>query len=305
MAIVTFSAMTTATVSGREVTAQRLLRASLEHSYEPATAIDWDAPPVPGAYYQPPERCSLYGTPLWEQLTEEQRIELSKHEVASIASVGVWFELILMQMLVRHAYNRDPRTAHVQYALTEIADECRHSVMFGRMIEKMGCPAYGPGRLATALGRFFKTTSMGPLIFAAALYVEEILDARQREAIRDESLQPLSREVSRIHVVEEARHIRYAREEVAARFAKLPKSEQRREQFALAMVALVATRNLIHPQCYAAVGLDPDEARRVARSNPYWQETQKWAARRAVAFFTEHNMIGGPGRLIWKRLGLL
>jgi hypothetical protein len=294
--------MTTAT---REATAQRLLHASLEHSYEPATAIDWAAPLSPDAYYQPPERSSLFGTPLWERLSEEQRIELTKHEVASIASVGVWFELILMQMLVRHTYGRDPKTAHVQYALTEIADECRHSVMFGRMIEKMDCPAYGPGRRATALGRLFKTASMGPLIFAAALYVEEILDARQREAMRDESLQPLTREVSRIHVVEEARHIRYAREEVAARFSRLPRAEQARERFALAMVALVATRNLIHPQVYAAVGLDPREARRVARRNPHWQETQRWAARRAVTFFRENGMIGGVSTLIWKRLGLL
>jgi hypothetical protein len=225
--------------------------------------------------------------------------------VASIASVGVWFELILMQMLVRHAYDRDPRTAHVQYALTEIADECRHSIMFGRMIEKMGCPAYGPGRLATALGRVFKALSAGPLIFAAALYVEEILDARQREAMRDESLQPLTREVSRIHVVEEARHIRYAREEVAARFARLPTAEQARERFTLALVAWVATRNLIHPQVYAAVGLDPREARRVARRNPYWQQTQRWAASRVVAFFREHGFIGGPGQLLWRRLALL
>jgi hypothetical protein len=294
--------MTTAT---REATAERLLRASLEHSYEPATAIDWTASPVPGAYYQPPERSSLYGTPLWEQLSVAQRIELTKHEVASIASVGVWFELILMQMLVRHAYNRDPKTAHVQYALTEIADECRHSVMFGRMIERMDCPAYGPGRLATNLGRFFKTTSMGPLVFAAALYVEEILDARQREAMRDESLQPLSRDVSRIHVVEEARHIRYAREEVAARFAKLPAIAQAHQRFVLSIVAWVATRNLIHPQVYAAVGLDPREARRVARRNPHWHETQRWAASRAVAFFRETGFIGRPGTFIWKRLGLL
>jgi hypothetical protein len=302
MTVVTLLPMTTAT---REVTAERLLQASLEHSYEPATAIDWSAAPVPGAYYQAPERSSLYGTTLWDQLTDEQRIELSKHEVASIASVGVWFELILMQMLIRHAYNRDPKTAHVQYALTEIADECRHSVMFGRMIERMDCPAYGPGSVATALGRFFKTTSAGPLIFAAALYVEEILDARQREAMRDESLQPLTREVSRIHVVEEARHIRYAKEEVAARFAKLSRLEQAHQRFVLSLVAWVATRNLIHPQVYAAVGLDPKQARRVARRNPHWQETQRWAARKVVAFFQESGFIGGASTFIWKRIGLL
>jgi hypothetical protein len=33
------------------------------------------------------------------------------------------------------------------------SDECRHSVMFSRFIEKIGCPAYGPGRTAHALGR--------------------------------------------------------------------------------------------------------------------------------------------------------
>ena len=27
--------------------------------------------------------------------------------------------------------------------------------------------------------------------------------------------------------------------------------------------------------------------------------------RRAVAFFREHGFIGGPGKFIWKRLGLL
>lgn len=56
-------------------------------------------------YFAPPYRSSLYGTELWDRLTEAQRIEVTKHEVAGIASVGIWFETILMQMLVRHAYD--------------------------------------------------------------------------------------------------------------------------------------------------------------------------------------------------------
>src|SRR3954470_10827607 len=138
----------------REETAGRLLRSSAERSLDPYAEISWHAPLVPGVYFQAPHRSSLYGTALWDSLSETQRVELTKHEVASIASVGIWFELILMQMLVRDLYDRDPRTKHVQYALTEIADECRHSIMFARMIEKMDCPAYGPGRLAQELGRF-------------------------------------------------------------------------------------------------------------------------------------------------------
>ncbi|MDX6284847.1 MAG: hypothetical protein QOG53_332 [Frankiales bacterium] len=299
--------MTTPTLAAptREETATRLLRGSAEHSYDPLTEIDWDAPIVPGAYWQPPERSSLYGTELWDRLTEEQRVELTKHEMASIASVGVWFELILMQMLVRDLYNRDPRTAHVQYGLTEIADECRHSVMFGRAIEKMGCPAYGPGRLAHLLGRYFKASSRGPLSFASALYVEEILDVRQREVMRDESLQPLAREVSRIHVVEEARHMRYARDEVARKFDELSTLDKAHTRLVFAVVVAIATRRLIHPDVYAAVGLDPREAARVARRNPHWRATQVWAAARATAFCREVGLIAGPSALIWRRLGLL
>ena len=48
---------------------------------------------------------------------------------------------------------------------------------------------------------------------AGTMYVEEILDGLQRQAMDDESVQPLVRQVSRIHVIEEARHISYAREE--------------------------------------------------------------------------------------------
>ena len=101
--------MNVKTVNDREATAERLLRSSLDHSYEPGIDIDWEAPLADGTWGMPPHRVSLYGTELWETLTEEQRRTLSVHEVCSIARIGLWFEIILMQMLLRYAYDRDPR----------------------------------------------------------------------------------------------------------------------------------------------------------------------------------------------------
>ena len=201
-------------MNDREATAERLLQSSLDHSYEPALDIDWDAPLVEDAWGIPQHRSSLYGTALWDGLTEEQRRTLTVHEVCSIARMGLWFEIILMQMLLRYAYDRDPRRAHIQYALTEIADECRHSIMFAKMTERYGVPDYAPRPLTHELGRLFKTVGYGPAMFAGTLFVEEILDQLQRESMRDESVQPLTRMVNRIHVTEEARHVRYAREEL-------------------------------------------------------------------------------------------
>ncbi len=72
---------------------------------------------------------------MWDRMSEEQRLDLSRHEAAALASLGIWFEIILMQLLVRHIYDKPVTSNHVRYALTEIADECRHSMMFGRMID--------------------------------------------------------------------------------------------------------------------------------------------------------------------------
>lgn len=289
----------------RERTAARLLEASAKHAFDPVTDVDWDAPLAEDRFFIPEHRVTLYGTPLWDRMTRQQRIDLSRHETACMASVGIWFELILMQMLVRHAYDRDPRSAHVRYALTEIADECRHSDMFARMIDKLGCPAYGPGKRAHALGRLLKTWSWGAETFAAILIAEEILDTIQRETMADESVQPLVRRVSRIHVIEEARHVRYARDELVRQTARLSRVQRALVRLVVARAAHVIATRLVHPNVYAAVGLDRREAAKAARANPYRRETLAWAGRRLVAFFREQGLIAGPGTWLWRRSGLL
>ncbi|BEL07570.1 diiron oxygenase [Actinoplanes sichuanensis] len=295
----------TTTPTDRDRTATRLLRSSAEHSYDPEVEIDWEAPLVPGKYFVPPHRSSLYGTALWERMTEEQRIELTKHEVASIAGLGVWFETILMQLLIREYFKQDPTAPHAQYALTEIADECRHSVMFGRMIARLDAPLYQPTGVNQWLGKWIAHTGVGPRMYAAILIAEEILDTLQREAMNDENVQPLVRMVSRIHVVEEARHVRYAREELARQIRAAGRGRLAFDRLVIGRAAYLTGTRLIDPRVYRAVGLDPEEGRRAARANPHHRETMRWAGERIVAFLTDLDLIGGPGTALWHASGLL
>ncbi len=288
----------------REATATRLLRSSVNHSYDPDVHIDWDAPHDPDRYWMPPHRSSLYGTDLWESLGRAKQIELTKHEVASAASAGVWFEAILMRMLAREYYDMDPRSKHAQYALTEIADECRHSIMFGRLIEALGCEPYTAPGHDHKLGNYLVKTAKGAHMYAAILIAEEVLDTIQREIMADESLQPLIRMVSRIHVVEEARHVRFAREELVR---NVPTSyfARRHDQLVIGRAALMIASRLTHPGPYAAVGLNPSTARQVARSNPHFRTTLRWAGTRISEFLAAQGLIGGPGLPLWRRSGLL
>ena len=293
--------MNVKTLSDREATAERLLRSSLDHSYEPSIDVDWEAPLVEGAWGIPAHRVSLYGTELWEGLSEEQRRTLSVHELCSIARMGIWFEMILMQMLLRYSYDRDPRRPHIQYALVEIADECRHSVMFAKMAERYGVPDYAPRRLTHELGRLFKTIATGPAMFAGTLFVEEILDQLQREAMRDETVQPLTRMVNKIHVTEEARHVRYAREELMRIMPRTNAAQRAVARYLAARIAFVVARNLIHRDVYRSVDIDPDAGHKAALANPHHQEMLRWSARKLVPFLREQGIIGGPTEILWRK----
>ena len=294
-----------ASAADREKTAERLLRSSADKFYDPEVDIDWSAQPEEGKLYQPEHRISLYGTYLWDRLTPEQRVELGRHEIASVASNGVWFEVLLMQMLLKEIYNGDPTTSHVQYALTEIADECRHSTMFGRAIASFGAPAYGPRKSVHRLGRLLPIIGYGPALYGSVLVVEEILDRLQREAMVDENLQPMIRMVNRIHVLEEARHVTFARQEVVSGMPKLSKLELFYQRWLIAVVAHHVTHTLINPQVYTAVGLNPEEAWSVAMHNPHYQESLRWAGERIMSFLKDAGLVGFPGMHWWRRSHLL
>jgi hypothetical protein len=289
----------------REVVANRLLVASAEHSFDPLIEIDWDAPLAPDTFFMPAHRVSLYGTPLWEQMSREQRVDLSRHEVACLASVGIWFEVILMGLLARHVYDEDLTSAHTQYAFTELADECRHSTMFGKLVTKLDTPAYGVGRKLHNLARVMFHAPMGASSWTAILVAEEILDTFQREAMNDESVQPVVQAVNRIHVVEEARHVRYAREELQRVVARTSPVRMHFERTRTAMIAYQVASHLIHPKVYAAVGLDPVEARRQANASEARAETLRWSAQRLVGFLREVGLIAGPTEHLWRKAHLV
>ena len=292
-------------VAAREQNAQRLLRVSARHSHDPLTEIDWDAPVDPDQFAIPAHRVSLYGTELWHQLTPRQQAQLSVYELASVTSAGIWFELVLMEGLVRHVYDSDLTTSHSQYALTEVADECRHSTMFARYIAATGYPSARPSRRASRLGKLHMLLNDTTMTFAGAIFVEEFTDAMQREMVRDESLQPLARSVARIHVIEEARHIGYAKPELERRWARMSPARRAVFRQALGLLAYQAVNETIHPRVYAMVGLDPRQARTVAARNPEWRAAKAEWARKAVGFFTELGMIDSRSQALWRRAALL
>jgi hypothetical protein len=285
----------------REATAERLLRSTAARSYDPEVDVDWSAPLAEGRGFMLEHRCSLYGTELWERLTPAQRLELGRHEAASVAGLGIWLEFLLLRMLAKLAYHGDPASRHVQYALAEMAEECRHSTMFARMIEWMGTPGYGPSRRMHRLGSLLPAIAFGPAMWGAVLLGEEITDRIQREQVGDESIQPLMRMVNRIHILEEARHIGFARAELTRTAAGLSAAERAYHRALLGRVAFVISRGLIRPEVYRSVGIDPAVGRAAALRNTHFRQTIRFGGEKIVAFLDDAGLIGPPAMPLWRR----
>ncbi len=188
----------------------------------------------------------------------------------------------------------------MQYALTEVAEECRHSTMFGKAIAHLGVPAYGPQPKIHRLGRLFSLMVRGPSAYASILVAEETLDTWQRDVIKDERIQPVTRMVSRIHVLEEARHMSFARDEVQRQMQGLNRRQLLWHQAVTAQTCFMLARALVNPEIYRSVGIDPAEGRRTALGNPHYRETMQWMGEKPLAFLRQNDLLPAHQAKVWR-----
>jgi len=289
----------------RQSVAQRLLDSSETLSYDPVTEVDWETPLDTSYHGASPEWSTLYGTAYWDEMTPEQQRELTRQEAASVASTGIWFEMILQQMVLRDFYAKDPTDPAFQWALTEIADECRHSIMFARGAAKLGAPAYRPRRLAVELGRFFKTTATGEAAYAAILVAEEVLDVMQRDWMRDERVVPFVRTINNIHVVEESRHMKFAREETRERLKGAGWLRRRYNALVVSIAAYVIVSSMVNPRVYGEAGLDTRRAIREARANEHHKSMMRSSCAGLMEFLDSAGLLTKAAAVFYKRANLL
>lgn len=284
---------------------RRLLGSAAKLSYDPVTEVDWDTPLDKDFHGASPEWSTLYGTAYWAELTEAQRKELTRQEAASVASTGIWFEMILQQMVLRDIYTTDATDPRFQWALTEIADECRHSVMFARGAAKLGAPPYRPHRAVVELGRVFKTLAFGEAAYAAILVAEEVLDVMQRDWMRDERVVPFVRTINNIHVVEESRHMKFARDETRRRLRDAGPLRRRVDAFVIAVASYFIVTSMVSRNVYANAGLDPRRALAEARANEHHKSLMRSSCSGLMDFLASARLLTRPALALYRRANLI
>ena len=285
----------------REEFSERLLKGSVKKSYAPVVDIDWDAPLDPDKFFLPPRTISLYGTRMWERMSREQRIELSRQELVNTLSAGIWFENILNQALLRDMMHKDPTANATHYALTELGDETRHMVMFGKAIDRVGAKPVRPRLYQRMIINTLPLVFKGALLWVAALIGEEIFDALQRQMMDDPELQPIVQRLMRIHVTEEARHIQFARDGVRRRVRDMSRMNKMFMANINGLGGPFFRYLFTNPAPYKRAGLPVRQARIAALTNPYYHETSVIGFAPLAAFLDEVGLMGPIARRLWKR----
>jgi hypothetical protein len=281
----------------------QLIAASQHTALDPFTEVDWDIPIDDSAYHLPTEWLPLFGTAAWEAMDEPARIAYSRHECAALCGAGIWFENRLMQLVLRHLAGLPVTSPAHRYLLVEVADECRHSTMFGEYIRLAGTPAYTPPADTPTLDTLGDVPGGRALGYVAILAVEELLDATNRATMKDDTIHPVSRQIAKLHVLEEARHVSFAKTYLTEVWPTLDE-EERAAVAGLAPTAIATVANLtVDAAVYDELGIDGGAE--AARTNPHHQARVIEGLAKLTAFLTELGVIDDTTRSAWHDFGLV
>ncbi len=278
--------------------AEQLIAASERQTHDPFREVDWTLPIDDSAFHLPQHVLALHGTTIWDAMSETERMTYSRHEAAAMFAAGIWFENALMQIVLRHLVDIDVKDPIHRYLLIEVADECRHSAMFGEYIRRAGTPSYAPSRPVIV----DETASGRALSYLLILAIEEMLDHVNKATMRDDQVHELTRQISRLHVLEEARHVSFAKSYLAEVWPTLDREHQTTVRDAAPVLVADVVSLGLNPDVFDELGVAGGAD--IARSNPHYRATVIAGLSKLTSFLREVGIIDDADTR-WAELGLV
>jgi hypothetical protein len=165
--------------------------------------------------------------------------------------------------------------------------------MFARLINKTGLAPYKLPKGFLSFAKILHFVPLGPSVSGATLLIEEILDRAQREAMNDPKMQPQLRQLMKIHVLEEARHITFARLEMVEGMQRRGRISRAWHRGTLAAIANFAYPLLINPKVYPANGISRLRGLWTQQTSPNYRVNLQFMSEPMIRFFHEAGMMEG------------
>jgi len=212
----------------------RLYSKGKKEQWDAEQRIDWSLPVNPEDPMEMDDQVvPLYGTPIWQKMSEKQRAELRYHsQVFNLSNFlhGEQGALVCAARIVQDV----PRIESKFYAATQVMDEARHVEAYRRLLSEKFDFVYPISKpLKTLLEKALGDPRWDFTYLGMQVLIEGLaLVAFQR--IRDYSRNALCQAVNAYVMQDEARHVAFGRLALRDYYPELTEAERReREDFVI------------------------------------------------------------------------
>jgi P-aminobenzoate N-oxygenase AurF len=252
----------------------------------------------------PDEFVWIAGTPVWERLSEPERITVRQHMAGWLYSQFLHGEqgaLVSAAKVVQTV----PDMASKFYAATQVMDEARHVEAFQRMIDtkiKVRYPISSGlrGLLETVIGDSrWDITYLGIQVMLEGLALASF--SIQRDRMRD----PLAQALNAYVLQDEARHVAFGRLALRDYYGQLSSTELReREDFA-AEACWVLKDRFTGEEMWRNLDYGAEECIALANRSPAQREFRRRLFTRIVPTLKDINLFGPRMQQTLSGLGVL
>jgi hypothetical protein len=193
--------------------------------------IDWSHDPNPENPLEvPDELVPIFGSPMWDKLTDEQRGNLRRNMVAWQFSQFLHGEqgaLICTAKIVQTVPDIDSK----YYAATQVIDEARHVETYSRYLDKIEMAYPINGNLQSLLDDVLSDSRWDMTYLGMQVLIEGLALAAFG-LIRNTAADPLGKAVNAYVMQDEARHVMFGRLALRDYYPQLTQAERNdREEF--------------------------------------------------------------------------
>lgn len=164
----------------------------------------------------------IYGTPYWDGLSEQQRIETLYKETAREVTMFIVLEEVIPPLYINYAMkyaNALPSNVR-EYLMIFSKEEIVHSLMFRRYLQHKNLAIFDTFSefYRTLIQKMFSASPVGGILIT--LLVEWGAELNAMYSTQAEGVDTMTRDLFRVHHLEEVRHIGFGRQVVESYLAE-------------------------------------------------------------------------------------
>jgi hypothetical protein len=252
----------------------------------------------------PDELISIYGSDIWNKMSDDNKAELRLHLASWQFSQFLHGEqgaLICTAKIVQTVPHIDAKF----YAATQVIDEARHVETYSRFLHEKLQLAYPINKnLQTLLDQVIRDSRWDMTYLGMQIIIEGLALAAFA-GIRDNATNPLASALNAYVMQDEARHVAFGRLSLRDYYPQLTQKERdEREEFVVEACYWMRDR-LLGEEVWQNLGYNVEECMEYTNKSPYVQEFRKMLFSRIVPAIKEIGLWGPIVRKGYEDMGVL